>query len=175
MSIIRVYTDGAVSKYKKGDTKKFFGASAFVALADDDSIVHATAKARIDTTISREEMSAIIDALEWFDLESSDISRNAEVKGCNTLEIYSDSEYCVKAWNERMDNWKKKGWKVNSGKPVANLDLVKKLDEFKDYAKEVGIDVSVIHVRAHEGDEFNEYADNLAVKSKLALIAVVEG
>ena len=35
-------------------------------------------------------------------------------------EVYSDSEYCVKEFNEWLNNWKPKGWRKLDKKPVVN-------------------------------------------------------
>ncbi len=40
------------------------------------------------------------------------------------VDLYSDSSYLVKAFNDHwIDGWKKKGWKTSAGTPVENQDL----------------------------------------------------
>lgn len=42
--------------------------------------------------------------------------------------LYSSSEYCVKGFNEWLDNWKAKGWRKSDKKPVVNRHLWQKVD-----------------------------------------------
>jgi ribonuclease HI len=73
------------------------------------------------------------------------------------LDIYSDSELCVKTLNEWAAAWEKRGWKRSSG-PIANLELVQELYALKKaHAK-----VRVKWIKAHNGWLWNEYADSLA-------------
>ncbi|CAK2075548.1 ribonuclease HI [Vibrio crassostreae] len=45
--------------------------------------------------------------------------------------IYSSSEYCVKGFNEWLDNWKAKEWRKSDKKPVANSHLWKRIDKLR--------------------------------------------
>ncbi|MDN3701624.1 RNase H family protein [Vibrio artabrorum] len=45
--------------------------------------------------------------------------------------LYSSSEYCVKGFNEWLDNWKAKGWRKSDKKPVANSHLWKRIDKLR--------------------------------------------
>lgn len=76
--------------------------------------------------------------------------------------IYSDSEYCVRGFNEWLDNWKRKGWRKSDKKPVANRALWQQVDGQRSDKY-----VEVFKVKAHSGNEGNERADALAVKAAL--------
>ena len=66
------------------------------------------------TTNNRMEILAAIVGLE------------ALIRPCQ-VDIYSDSQYLVKAFNEHwIDGWKKKDWKRNRKDPVKNVDLWEK-------------------------------------------------
>ena len=71
--------------------------------------------------------------------------------------IYSDSEYLVKGFNERMKKWVKNDWVLDSGSPVANKDLWMTLNNLGERH-----DVLFIWVKAHSGDEKNEVVNKLA-------------
>jgi len=73
------------------------------------------------------------------------------------LMIYSDSMYSIKSltiWNK---NWSKNGWKNSKGKPVANKEIIQSI-----LGLMAGRDIQFKHVKAHNGDKYNEMADRLA-------------
>ncbi|MBY7770148.1 ribonuclease H [Vibrio fluvialis] len=43
--------------------------------------------------------------------------------------IYSSSEFCVRGYNEWLDDWKRRGWRKSDKKPVANRQLWQQVDE----------------------------------------------
>ena len=73
------------------------------------------------------------------------------------VEIFSDSSYVVKAINEWLEGWVKKGWKNSAKKDVKNRDL------WQEY-----LEVSALHeitahwVKGHAGHPENERCDILA-------------
>ena len=71
--------------------------------------------------------------------------------------IYSDSEFCVKGYNEWLDGWKTKGWRKADKKSVAYPGLWQQVDALRKDKY-----VEVVKVRAHSGVEGNEKADSLA-------------
>lgn len=100
------------------------------------------------TTNNRMELLAAIIGLE------------ALTKPCR-VELYSDSQYLVKAFNDRwIDGWIKKGWKRGKNDPVKNVDLWKRLLEaIKPH------EVTFIWVKGHNGHPENERCDELATSS----------
>ncbi|MEI5101886.1 ribonuclease H [Streptomyces sp. PmtG] len=81
------------------------------------------------------------------------------------IEVRMDSQYAMKAVTVWLPGWKKKGWKTASGKPVANRDLVERID-----TQLAGRSVDFVHVPAHQvdGDPLNAIADHAASEAALA-------
>ncbi|GAB2887934.1 ribonuclease H [Streptomyces deserti] len=75
------------------------------------------------------------------------------------LEIRMDSQYAMKAVTTWLPGWKRNGWKTAAGKPVANQDLVVRIDELL-----AGRTVEFRYVPAHQvdGDPLNDFADRAA-------------
>ncbi|MEV2214002.1 ribonuclease H [Streptomyces sp. NPDC050997] len=75
------------------------------------------------------------------------------------LEVRMDSQYAMKAVTTWLPGWKRNGWKTSAGKPVANQDLVVRIDELLD-----GRSVEFRYVPAHQvdGDRLNDFADRAA-------------
>jgi len=97
-----------------------------------------------DTTNNRMELTAVIQAL------------GALKRPCDVT-LTSDSTYVLKGIQEWMPNWKKRGWKTASKKPVKNVDLWKKLDVLIVEHK-----IDWQWVKGHSGHPENELADQLA-------------
>ncbi|KUO07463.1 ribonuclease H family protein [Streptomyces sp. DSM 15324] len=75
------------------------------------------------------------------------------------LEVRMDSQYAMKAVTTWLPGWKRNGWKTSAGKPVANRELVVRIDELLD-----GRSVEFRYVPAHQvdGDPLNDFADRAA-------------
>ncbi|MET8244453.1 ribonuclease H [Streptomyces sp. NPDC005202] len=75
------------------------------------------------------------------------------------LEVRMDSQYAMKAVTTWLPGWKRNGWKTAAGKPVANQELVVRIDELLD-----GRSVDFRYVPAHQvdGDPLNDFADRAA-------------
>ncbi|MFJ4787455.1 ribonuclease H [Streptomyces sp. NPDC088794] len=75
------------------------------------------------------------------------------------LEVRMDSQYAMKAVTTWLPGWKRNGWKTSGGKPVANQELVVRIDELLD-----GRTVDFRYVPAHQvdGDPLNDFADRAA-------------
>ncbi|MFJ4868807.1 RNase H family protein [Streptomyces sp. NPDC088757] len=78
------------------------------------------------------------------------------------VEVRMDSQYAMKAVTTWLPGWRRKGWKTASGGPVANKDLVVRID-----ALLTGRDVDFVHTPAHQvdGDPLNDAADRAASHS----------
>ncbi|MET9800196.1 ribonuclease H [Streptomyces sp. NPDC006368] len=81
------------------------------------------------------------------------------VAPATALEVRMDSQYAMKAVTQWLPGWKRNGWKTASGKPVANRELIERIDDLL-----AGRDVEFVHVRAHQadGDLLNAIADQAA-------------
>lgn len=85
------------------------------------------------------------------------VGLEALTKPCE-VELYSDSQYLVNAFNLGwIDGWVKKGWKRSKNEPVKNTDLWKRLLKAREPHQ-----VKFIWVKGHDGHEMNERCDALA-------------
>ena len=73
------------------------------------------------------------------------------------VRIFTDSTYVKNGITTWIKGWKKNGWKTSTNKTVKNRDLWEKLDE-----KLVGYEVEWVWVKGHDGNVYNERADELA-------------
>ena len=143
--LIKIYTDGACS----GNPGK--GGYGTILIAEDEN--GTTHKKEITqgfkvTTNNRMELLAAIVGLE------------ALKKPCN-VELTSDSKYLVDAFNQKwVEGCVKKGWRGSNKQPVKNQDLWKRLLKAKEPHN-----VKFIWVKGHNGHEFNERCDEMAVAS----------
>ena len=83
--------------------------------------------------------------------------RRAGGKPC---EIHTDSQFWINVITKWMAGWKRRDWQKKEGE-IANLDIVKKLDELYDPDT-----VELIWVRGHMGTELNEMADMWAKRAR---------
>ena len=74
------------------------------------------------------------------------------------VEIYSDSQYLVNAFNQHwIDSWQKKNWIRGKNEPVKNVDLWERLLEAMAPHR-----VRFFWVKVHDGHPENERCDELA-------------
>ncbi|MEV7781796.1 ribonuclease H [Kitasatospora sp. NPDC088351] len=75
------------------------------------------------------------------------------------LEVRLDSTYTRDAATKWLAAWKRNGWKTAAGKPVANRELIQRIDALLE-----GRDVTFVYVPAHQvnGDPLNAVADKAA-------------
>ena len=112
------------------------------------------------TTNNAEEMKAIIYAV-----------CDSAKRGIPAI-IYSDSAYAINTFTKWMFSWECNGWVKGDGKVPENLELVKAFFELnKKY------NITLNKVKGHDGDKYNEIADQLATGQRkvLATITVPEG
>jgi ribonuclease HI len=103
------------------------------------------------TTNNRMEMMAVIVGLQ-------SLTRPCQVA------VTTDSQYVQKGITEWIYNWKAKGWRAASKKPVKNVDLWKALDDAQSIH-----DITWHWVRGHDGHEENERVDSIARSEAEAL------
>ena len=143
--LIKIYTDGACS----GNPGKGGYGTILVAVDDNGKTHKKELTAGFNnTTNNRMELMAAIVGLE------------ALKKPCE-VELTSDSKYLVDAFEKNwIENWVKKGWKTAGKQPVKNKDLWERLLKAKEPHN-----VTFIWVKGHNGHEYNERCDYLAVQS----------
>jgi ribonuclease HI len=114
------------------------------AWVQDDRVVAQGRGVESATTNNRMELTALIDAYRALPQDAA-------------LDVFSDSELCVKTINEWAAGWEARGWRRKGG-AIANLELVKEL-----YALARGHPRARLRwIRAHDGSRWNEYVDALA-------------
>ena len=97
-----------------------------------------------DTTNNRMELSALIEGYRLAGAEEE-------------IDVYSDSELCVRTINEWAAGWERRGWKRKDG-PVKNLELVRELYGLQKQKP----NLKLKWIKAHNGWLWNEYADSLS-------------
>lgn len=75
------------------------------------------------------------------------------------LRVRMDSQYAMNAATTWLKTWKRNGWLTAAKKPVANVELIKRIDELLSNR-----DVKLEYVPAHQagGDPLNAIADRAA-------------
>ncbi|MCL2598943.1 MAG: ribonuclease HI [Firmicutes bacterium] len=137
MKKIQIYTDGACS-----GNPGVGGWAAILLYGDNKKELSGYDR---QTTNNRMEMFSIIKGLD-------------ALKEPCLVEVYSDSAYCVDAFNKGwIDKWKKNGWKTANGDPVKNDDL------WRDLCLKVAAhQVVFIKVKGHADNFYNNECDRLA-------------
>ncbi len=144
--LVKIYTDGSA----RGNPDGPGGYGTILSYTDASGKEHIRelSAGYKKTTNNRMELMAAIVGLE------------ALIKPC-TVELYSDSQYLVKAFNDHwIEGWIKKGWKRGKNEPVKNTDLWKRLLQAKKTHT-----VTFIWVKGHDGHPQNERCDYLATKA----------
>lgn len=140
---VKIYTDGAA----RGNPDGPGGYGTVLEYTDTKGTLHTRELSRgyQKTTNNRMELMAVIAGLEA-------LNRPCEV------ELYSDSQYVVNAFNQHwIESWIKKGWKRGKNEQVKNVDLWKRLLAAKEPHT-----VKFIWVKGHNGHPQNERCDELA-------------
>ncbi len=102
----------------------------------------------INCTNNQMEMLAAIQALHMFE-------------GSNKIKIVTDSQYVIHGITIYMKQWAKKKWITSTGKQVKNLAFWRELRRLQNEQQP-----EWEWVRGHSGVEFNEMADNLALRGR---------
>ena len=140
---VSIYTDGAA----RGNPEGPGGYGTIIEYTDPKGILHTKeiSGGYRQTTNNRMELMAAIAGLEA-------LNRPCEV------ELYSDSQYLVNAFNQHwIDNWIRKGWKRSGNEPVKNVTLWKRLLKAQEPHE-----VAYFWVKGHDGHPQNERCDALA-------------
>ena len=137
MKKVTIYTDGAC----RGNP----GAGGWGTVLVYNGIEKELSGGEAVTTNNRMELTAAIKGL-------------SALKECCEVELYSDSKYMVDAINLGWaEGWRRTNWKNGKAK---NPDLWEELLSLLGKHK-----VKVLWVRGHNGHEYNERCDRLAVSA----------
>ncbi len=97
------------------------------------------------TTNNRMELTAALEAL-------------LALKRPVRVDLYSDSQYLVRAFNDGwLNRWRSNGWRTAGKKPVENQDLWERLVQAASQHQ-----VNWRYVAGHAGHEHNEACDRMA-------------
>ena len=143
---VTMYTDGAA----RGNPNGPGGYGTILQYVDSKGQVHTReySAGYEKTTNNRMEMMAVIAGLEA-------LNRPCEV------DVYSDSQYVVNAFNQHwIEGWKKRGWKRSGNKPVLNMDLWQRMLKAMEPQQ-----VRFHWVKGHAGHPENERCDFLATSA----------
>jgi ribonuclease HI len=99
-----------------------------------------------NTTNNRQELYAVIYGLERIEDKSKPVV------------VYTDSNYVVKGATEWLTKWKANGWRNSRRKEVVNRELWEHLDQLLSKFDSV----TFKWIKAHNGHEWNEFADEMA-------------
>ena len=141
--LVKIYTDGAA----RGNPDGPGGYGTVLEYVDPKGQLHVKEMSRgyVKTTNNRMELMAVIAGLEALN------------RPC-TVEIYSDSQYVVNAFNQHwVDGWIRKRWRRGKNEPVKNVDQWKRHLKAKEPHE-----VSFHWVKGHDGHPQNERCDELA-------------
>ncbi|GGV81907.1 ribonuclease HI [Streptomyces griseoloalbus] len=75
------------------------------------------------------------------------------------LEVRMDSQYAMKAVTTWLPGWKRNGWRTAAGKPVANQELVVRID---DLLQNRSVEFRYVPAHQADGDRLNDFADRAA-------------
>lgn len=138
MNQVEIFTDGAC----RGNPG-IGGWGALIREADSENLIYG---GELNTTNNIMELTAAIKALEFLKVSSNVV-------------ITTDSKYVIQGITEWIHNWKERGWKTASKKPVLNKELWKELDKLTNFHS-----VKWKWIKGHSGHRENEIADQLANK-----------
>ena len=134
---LTIYTDGACL----GNP----GPGGYAAVILDGQNRHEISGGFRLTTNNRMELLAAIKALQ-------------SLKKPGRVELYSDSQYLVRNYNEgSVKRWKAKGWMRDRKNPAKNKDLWKEILRLTEVH-----DITFHWVEGHAGDKENERCDFLS-------------
>ena len=140
MKKVCIYTDGACSGNPGPG-----GWAAILTYGENERELSGGESA---TTNNRMELMAVISAL------------TALKESCE-VELWTDSQYIEKAINEGwLAGWKRRGWKRKGGE-LKNIELWQELDRLLGLHR-----VNFYWLKGHDGHEYNERCDALAVAER---------
>jgi len=145
----------AITIYTDGSSLGNPGAGGWGSLVMSDKSVVELGGSEKDTTNNRMELLAMIKAFEML----------AE-RGITDYDVtlYADSKYVLNGLQSWIKGWKAKGWKKADGKEVLNQDLWVALDGLYEFLQ-TDNKLFLEHVKAHNGEVFNERVDDIARES----------
>lgn len=150
---LEFYTDGAFS------SKTEMGGWAAVCV-EDGNVIDTQNGYEPYSTNNRMELTAFLSALENADTIET---------GNTKVTIYTDSAYIANCFNQNWYvKWMSNGWRTSDKQDVKNQDLWRRIVALYIKLKE-RLDLSIVKVKSHSDNPWNNYADLLAVKARSKL------
>ena len=150
---IRIFTDGACSENP--------GPGGWAVVINTTSKCHTISGNEEMTTNNRMELRAVIEAYKKI---LSRKRHNPETQ----YDIHSDSAYVVNTINNHwLEAWKKNNWQTTKNEDVKNRDLWEEFSELKAKANKLNICITLIKIKGHAGNTFNELVDKLAKEESM--------
>ena len=150
---LEFYTDGAFS------SKTEMGGWAAVCI-EDGNVIDTQNGYEPYSTNNRMELTAFLSALENADTIET---------GNTKVTIYTDSAYIANCFNQNWYvKWMSNGWRTSDKQDVKNQDLWRRIVALYIKLKE-RLDLSIVKVKSHSDNPWNNYADLLAVKARSKL------
>ena len=147
---VKIYTDGACS----GNP----GPGGWGCIVIKNNKEFELSGGEVNTTNNQMELKACIEGLKYV------ITKNMYSV---PVIVYADSQYLIngmeKGW---VESWEQNDWKKSNGSPVKNPELWKTLLELK---RKINNNSKLLFswIKGHDGDEYNERCDSLAVEASL--------
>lgn len=165
---IEIYTDGSCAK-NPGPGGYGYIIKYYESGSDNDMPIMKTIEVNQGfrlTTNNRMEISAALNGMEDA-VKRIDSGEFA----IHQINLFSDSEYLCNAINQKWinkwqnNNWMTSGFQHTEPKPVKNKDLWEKVITLMNTLKNKNVNITISHVKGHNGDEYNEKADKLATSA----------
>lgn len=144
---VTIYTDGSSLKARSGG---FHGGAGCVLIASNGKERHISEPIEGGTNNISEILAAAI-ALEALKVPCE-------------VTLKTDSQYVIKCMTEWIQGWKQRGWITQNKGEVKNKTHLQRLDKQCRRHR-----VEWEWVKGHNGDFYNELADELAVKASTKL------
>lgn len=149
---IKIYTDGACSDNP--------GPGGWACVFNTEKKCKVFSGREESTTNNRMELKAVIESFRKITK-----LRNAKEYG---FELYSDSAYVVNSINNGwVEKWQRNNWKTTKEDDVKNKDLWEEFISLRSKAESLGICITIIKIKGHNGNTFNELVDKLAKEESM--------
>jgi ribonuclease HI len=158
MNTISIYTDGSCRKNPGPG-----GYGVVVLDEENNTILKTFSESCDDTTNNREELKAIIVALECTQLTYRGSTKD--------FVIYTDSAYCVGICNDWIYKWAGNCWRKANNQAIENADLIKTI---YGYLTIPFNNFEIKKINGHSGVVGNELADALATSNQKKYYQIVD-
>lgn len=141
--MIEIYTDGSARANGTSHSSGGYG----VVVLENGKVIDVYSKQYNNVTNNQMELKAILYAMVKY--------------GKYNPTVYSDSSYAINTYRSWMYSWMANNWRKSDKKIPENLEIIQAYAELEDK----GHRVTLVKVKGHNGDFWNEIADKLATGS----------